>query len=230
MRRTCAALLAVFAIGLVAGLGQASAAPRCQATDLDASTTTPSITSPDPEPDPGGLPTPLDNIVSNDKVDRIAVVQLRNTSGQACSISGHPSLAMLKRGNSLPTRTRRVGSPNSKTIVPPKGTATILIGHHGTPTGNGTRCNTSTNLLVALPGMGHFNVPATISACNDGLLYTSRVLPGSLSIVEGDRGPQDDFGFGNAGDYNSGSTNTGNFNTGDTNTGAYRTLGKNVGG
>jgi hypothetical protein len=174
-------------------------------TDLDATTTTPPIIITSPGPDPGpenilGPSAPLNTIVSNDNVNRVAVVQLRNTSDQACAISGHPSLAMLKGSNSLPTRTRRVGPGNGKIIAPPQGTAAILIGHYNTPTGNGTRCNTSTNLLVALPGMGHLNVPAKIKACNDGLLYTSPVL--------------DDVEFGRSGDTNVGAFNSGTGNTG----------------
>jgi hypothetical protein len=114
-------------------------------------------------------------------------VQLRNSSGQACTTKGYPDLGLLKGRNSLPSRTQNGGStsnltrPVKKVTIPAGGYATVLVAYSDVPTGNETSCPNATALLVQLPGAGKaIKVRARIAPCNRGLLYTSPVLAGRV--------------------------------------------------
>jgi Protein of unknown function (DUF4232) len=232
MGRQIGFLVVALVACLTFALPSASAAPRCQASDLTASAFNPfEMTS---IGNLGGNATPIiGRFADIDSLRQVKAIRITNRSERACFVHGHPRLALLKDGNSLPARVRRVGASPiiEKVLLPWNGTAAIVVGHHNKPAGNGTRCRTSTNLLVALPGMGHLNLPAGIRACNDGLLYASPVMavqnpiafamkidqlfPGSLSIGQGNRAPQDELGF-----FNTGTGNVGFGNTGDNNLGS----------
>jgi len=97
---------------------------------------------------------------------------------------GYPGLILVHGYTALPTRVRHGGlsvlNQNPRLVVlANRGVATVLIAYSDVPTGNESRCPTSTGIVVAPPGrLFGLTVSARVQACNHGTLGESPVLAG----------------------------------------------------
>lgn len=122
---------------------------------------------------------------SNGAAGTIVVSVTLTNTGSACSMRGYPGLILVHGYTALPTRVLHGGlsvlnqSPQL-VVLAHRGAATVLIAYGDVPTGNESRCPTSTGIVVAPPGRLYgLTVPARIQACNHGTLRESPVLAGT---------------------------------------------------
>lgn len=111
-------------------------------------------------------------------------VTLTNT-GAACSLGGYARLQLMANARTrLPTRVLHGGlaildQKPKRVLLAHGGASTIWIAYSDVPTGYETRCPSSPEILVAVPGDPTWiGVLARTRACNHGTLRESPVLAG----------------------------------------------------
>ena len=112
----------------------------------------------------------------------------KNISPATCALQGFPRLKLRNAAGPLPTRVRHGGlaileHPALPVVLAPGKVASLLVTYSDVPTGAATSCPTATTLVVILRGgHGRLLVPATIGACNRGLLRESPFLAGRRNV------------------------------------------------
>ena len=115
-------------------------------------------------------------------------VTLTNT-GSACSVRGFAGLLLVRGNKPLPTHVLHGGlgildQRPRLVVLRHGGVATVLIAYSDVPTGNESRCRTSTAILVTPPPTRRVSfsygarVRVRTQACNHGTLRESPVLAG----------------------------------------------------